>query len=73
LAHPVLIRLPLLAAGIAAIVHPITHLVAIVIPVVVAVVVAIIININVHVSMTPVAVVMPGRTPEHAPGEADSE
>jgi hypothetical protein len=73
LPHPILIWFPLLLAGPASagITHPISGPggIAISIPVYVPVTV----DVNVHMSVTPVAVVAPGRTPEHSPGETGPE
>jgi hypothetical protein len=74
LAHPILIRFPLLFSAsrpVTRIVHPVARPSGI--PVGVPVYVPVTVDVNVDVSVPPIAMVVPGRTPEHPPGEADSE
>ena len=75
-----MIRLPLLPIGPTAatgVTHPVSRArgVAIRIPVSVGVpvYVAVAVDVNVHRPAVPVAVVGPGGSPGHAPGEADPE
>jgi hypothetical protein len=73
LPHPILIWFPLLAAGPApaGITHPISGPGGVAIRI--SVYVQVTVDVNVHISVTPVAMVAPGRTPEHSPGETDPE
>jgi hypothetical protein len=75
LPHPILIWFPLLLPGPtpAGITHPISGPGGIAIAISIPVYVPVAVDVNVHMTGTPVAVVAPGRTPEHSPGETGPE